>query len=370
MPTNYTALDLLLWHEEGSLRLSPKFQRRSVWRPAARSYFIDTLLRGFPVPPLHIRMSQISGGRPVREVIDGQQRLRALFDFMQGKLRLSQNLEAEWGGKRFPDLTSALQESLKMTHFHVYQYQAVPDDVVLQIFARINTYSVGLNNQELRNGRYFGDFKQLVYRLSWDYLDFWRGVGIFTDGAIARMNEAELVSELLILQLDGIQDKKKTIDLYYSHLEDEWPESPTQWMITRGRERVRIPAAWLTQYEAESRFRHCIATISETVGSRLKEAGFARVPHFYTLYCAVYHAAYGLPRCELSRKQTVNRLDWSSSLAGAIDELGEVLEYDEHDRDLPSWQRDFIVASARQTDNILPREIRFRTLWRRAGLAS
>ena len=80
MPTNFTALDLLAWHEEGSLELSPKFQRRGVWKPAAKGFFLDTLLRGYPVPPLHIRMMPTAGSnRARREVIDGQQRLRTLL---------------------------------------------------------------------------------------------------------------------------------------------------------------------------------------------------------------------------------------------------------------------------------------------------
>jgi hypothetical protein len=370
MPTNYTALDLLVWHEEGSLRLSPKFQRRSVWKPAAKSFFIDTLLRGFPVPPLHIRMSEIAWGKPVREVIDGQQRLRALFDFLNGKLRLSRNLDAHWAGKRLSDLNAEEQETLRLTNFHVYQYQAIEDEVVLQIFARMNTYSVALNRQELRNGKYFGKFKQLVYQLSSDYLRFWREAGIFSEAAIARMHEAELVSELLILQMDGIQDKKKSVDSFYSHLEEQWSEIPITWTISRGKTKVDAPASWLSRVEAEQRFRHCMAVLSETVGGFLRETGFARIPQFYTLYCAIYHAEYGLPRTSLPRPEI---LDWSEvgpSLTSAMGEIGEILSYDRDDEALTRWQRDFIVASARQTDNLTPREIRLRTLWELAGLGA
>jgi hypothetical protein len=206
-PTNYVALDLLAWHEQGTLILSPKFQRRLVWQPAAKSYFIDTLLRGFPVPPIHIRLANEPSRGAVREVVDGQQRLRTLFDFVAGKVRLSRQPDAPWAGQTFAQLAPEYREALQMYKFHVYQYQNVSDQTILEIFSRINTYSVVLNKQELRNGRYFGYFKSLVYRLGLDYLAFWRTAGIFTERSIARMQEAELTSELLILQLDGVQDQ-------------------------------------------------------------------------------------------------------------------------------------------------------------------
>src|SRR5262249_3723288 len=133
-----------------------------------------------------------------REVVDGQQRLRTLFDFIAGKLRLGRQIDAPWAGRTFTQLKPEQQESLRMYKFYVYQYQNVTDQTILEIFARINTYSVPLNSQELRNGKYFGHFKSTVYQLGLDYLNFWRAAGIFTERAIARMQEAELTSELII----------------------------------------------------------------------------------------------------------------------------------------------------------------------------
>src|SRR6476661_2750462 len=102
-PTTHVVLDLVAWNESGALELSPKFQRRPVWKAASKSYFIDSLLRGFPVPPIHIRLGMRNKGA-YREIIDGQQRLRAVFDFVRGKYRLSRTLEAPWAGMAFKDL--------------------------------------------------------------------------------------------------------------------------------------------------------------------------------------------------------------------------------------------------------------------------
>lgn len=366
MPTNFTALDLFAWHDEGTLELSPKFQRRGVWKPAARSFFIDTLLRGFPVPPLHIRMTAGTDGRARREVIDGQQRLRTLFDFMQGKLTISRSLHSPWAGLNMNAISDEEREAIRLTQFHVYQYQAIDDATVLEIFARLNTYSVALTAQELRNGKYFGEFKTLVYALSWQYLELWRNARIFAEAAIARMAEAELVSELLALQFDGFQDKKKSLDYFYAGLDQEWPSSPIALPGRRGQD--FNPRAWLSRSEAEDRFRATISAILETVGDILAETPFRRVPLLYTLYSVHYHLQFGLPGVDLETPHRAPNASDSQKIRNAVEELASWMAVDLSDDAVPARQRNFAIAAARQTDNVAPRRLRFETLWDEAGL--
>src|ERR1700747_1619607 len=95
--STFTALDFSGWRDSGALVIVPKFQRRGVWTTPAKSYFIDTLLRGMPVPPIYLRM--MSGpmpNRPIHEVVDGQQRISSVLDFIDGKFRLSKTLQAPW----------------------------------------------------------------------------------------------------------------------------------------------------------------------------------------------------------------------------------------------------------------------------------
>lgn len=382
MLTNYSALDLLAWHEEGALVLSPKFQRRPVWKPAAKSFFIDSMLRGFPVPPVHIRTGDISSGRQRREVIDGQQRLRAVFDFFKGEYRLSKNLEAEWAGKSFSELSNDQQSSLKLYAFHVYQYQLVSDALVLQMFARLNTYSVSLNKQELRNGKYFGQFKSSVYSLSVDYLDIWKKLGVFTDASIARMNEAELVSELLILQLDGMQDKKKSIDTFYAQLDAEWGETARTWPETRRKPTnddspaLPVPWEWLSRSTSEQRFRLVFSSIVSHFGQDVATTAFRRVPLFYTLYAVIYHLMYRLPKYvdlsdPLSRRQPIAlNEDMSLRIRQAMLELNEALNATVEDRDRLSWaDQAFVTAALQQTDNLKPRVARLEAFLERIGLS-
>src|ERR1035438_5441654 len=106
-PARYTSEDLILWQTNGILEITPKFQRRPVWRTPARSYFIDTMLRGMTVPPLYLRMTQNkTKTKSIREIVDGQQRIRSVLDFIAGGYRLAKNLKAPWAGFRFADRKS------------------------------------------------------------------------------------------------------------------------------------------------------------------------------------------------------------------------------------------------------------------------
>ena len=91
---------------------------------------------------------------------------------------------------------------------------------------------------------------------------------------IARMQEVELTSELLIAGSAGMQDKKASVDGFYEKGEEVYP----------------------TQKRDESRFQTVLSTTSETFAdSDLAGSEFRRPPLFYTLYCAVYHHLYELP---------------------------------------------------------------------------
>lgn len=364
--TVYVALDLLAWKEQGVLVLSPKFQRRGVWGTGARSYFMDTILRGYPVPPLHLRLVKNPARGMVRDVIDGQQRLRALFDFIEGNYKLSPQLDAKWAGKSYDQLEQTERDQIESYRFQIYQYQNIDDATVLEIFARINTYSVALNAQELRHGRHFGEFRQSAYSLAFKHLQFWRDGRIFTEAAIARMQEAQLSSELLVMQMDGLQDKKKSVDDFYRNLDSAWGRRAAPW---NSKIREEIPHVWLSRETSEKRFSEVIDTIVETVGDQLGESEFRRVPLFYTLYGGIYHRLYGLPGFdEPTPTKPLTRAE-RTQLRDAMERLSDLVSEKPQLDELRGWRREFLVAAARQTDNLGPRRERLRILWEQAELA-
>ncbi len=194
--SSYTALDFREWNESGTLVVSPKFQRRSVWTIPQRSYLIDTVLRGLPVPPIYLRVRQSDDKkRTIREVIDGQQRILAILEFLAGSYRLSRTLDADYAGKHYDQLAPADQEQLANYSFICESFAGIDDGKILEIFSRLNTNSVALAGQELRNGKFFGLFKQSVYSLAYEHVEFWRRNKILPEQQFILMGmQSELVA--------------------------------------------------------------------------------------------------------------------------------------------------------------------------------
>lgn len=338
--SHHSAREFREWNELQSLVISPKFQRREVWKTPARSFFIDSVLRDIPIPPIFLRLTQTPDRkRVIREVIDGQQRLRALLDYLADKYALSRSLDPH-GGKKFSELPQASQEQIEGFNFLCEVFQQITDAEVLEVFARVNTYSVGLNAQELRNGRYFGRFKQCAYALALEHLEVWRKHKIFSENAIARMLEVELTSELMIAELDGMQDKKKSIDKFYMQFDESFPDGGN----------------------VASQFRSVIDTLMNALSDALSKTEFTRPPLFYSLFCVVYHRIFGLPRITLSTPARHLKSEEQSRLRDALIELSNVITSAKQE---PVQQQDaaFVSACLRQTDNIKPRLIRFETLY-------
>jgi hypothetical protein len=344
--STYTPLDFRTWNETGALELTPKFQRRAVWKTPARSYLIDTLIKGMPVPPIYLRVTQNEERtRTVRQVVDGQQRLRAVLSYMDDEFALTKSVSPEYGGKRYSQLPANVRQQISDYSFICEVFQSISDEDVLAIFARMNTYSIRLNKQELRNGQFFGLFKQTAYALAYDHLEFWRRNKIFTETSIARMQEVEMTSEIMIALIAGQQDKKESIDKFYA----EYDESFTE------REKI------------VNRFRSIIDNISEALGDDLKDTEFTRWPLFYTLCCVVGHRLFGLPQERLTtpKKGHLTKAE-REGLRDAVYKLSDLIVSASSDEPLSEAALTFYTATIRQADNVKPRHIRFSALYKRA----
>lgn len=170
---NYSIRDFEEWDKRGELVLQPKFQRRPVWSDKARSYLIDTILRGKPIPKVYMRQDVNPKNRKaIREIVDGQQRLHTELSFLRDGFKISRAHHADFGGKTFSDLNEDTQRDILKYEFVVDLLQDMPDSELFNVFARINTFSERLKPQELRNAQWFGDVKSCVYQLSEELTPF------------------------------------------------------------------------------------------------------------------------------------------------------------------------------------------------------
>jgi hypothetical protein len=174
------------------------------------------------------RTTSVQTGRTEFAVIDGQQRIRAIKEFIEDDFALGElgdhSLAAGHKGKKFSALPSDVQQRLWNFDFVVQELSGYSDAAIRDIFVRFNKYVVRLSKQELRHSQEKGKFKDFVERIAkWP---FWRLKRVFTTAQLARMRSAELAAELAILLIEGgPQNRKNAIDLYYHQYSEKFPES-------------------------------------------------------------------------------------------------------------------------------------------------
>ena len=153
-------------YQDGDLVLDPIFQRRKVWDDVRASRLIESVILEVPLPIFYLA----EGSDGTEEVIDGQQRLRAFFRFLDSDFPL-RGLKAlpELNGKRYRDLDKPRQRLIRNSSVRTITFKRESDENLrLEIFERLNTGAVPLNRQELRNCIYRGPYNQLLIQLSAD----------------------------------------------------------------------------------------------------------------------------------------------------------------------------------------------------------
>ncbi|MDA8272841.1 MAG: DUF262 domain-containing protein [Deltaproteobacteria bacterium] len=270
----YSISDFLEWQKSNILDLSPEFQRRGVWTRVAKSYLIDTIIRGKPIPKLLITQN-LSDQRNIRTVVDGQQRLRTIFEFINNDFTILRAHNDMYARKTFESLDEDIKLDILKYEIGVDVLFDVNYTDLLDIFGRINTYSVTLNSQEKLNAKYLGAFKTYAYELGRNYVDYFVTANIFTKKQISRMFEAELSSNLLIALCDSIQSGKNIEKFYrkYENIED----IPEELRIAR--DNFNIVMSYIGAiYDAGD----------------LKNTNWSRPQLFYTLFIVIAHALFGV----------------------------------------------------------------------------
>ncbi len=202
----YRISDFVDWHKEKRLDLNPDFQRGSVWSPAARTFLIDTILRQLPIPKVYLRTKiDIVSKKSVREVVDGQQRIRAILDFADNKLTLSKRA-AEFEGMKYDDLDDSQKTEFLAYPIAVDQLVNATTEDVLEVFARLNSYTVSLNGPEKRHAKWQGDFKFAIRAASRKWGAFWKDYKVLSTQQRVRMLDDALTAEMVGILLEGVRD--------------------------------------------------------------------------------------------------------------------------------------------------------------------
>lgn len=310
------------------LVLKPLFQRNPVWTATQKSYLIDSILRGYPVPEIYLQTVEDDDGNESHIVVDGQQRIRACLEYVSGGFSLAED-GADWDGAVFDDLSSAQQRQIRQYKFSVRVLPELEESLLREIFGRLNRNNMALNKQELRNATYWGEFITTMRDLA--DTTFWVESGLFTANDFRRMLDVEFVSELAIATLFGQQNKKDNLDKYYNEFEEEFP----------GRS------------EAVDTFRTVCAALRELIDWE-RSTRWKRKSDFYTLFTFYAGRADSLP---LDREDLAAQ---NAKLASFGSEVSRFISEDAADASVEV--REYARAVQRAASDLQSRRIRLAAL--------
>jgi uncharacterized protein with ParB-like and HNH nuclease domain len=271
---DYPIKDFLSWYKHDGLVLSPKFQRNSVWNTQAKSYLIDTILKGLPIPPIFIKeYIDRETKNTVREVIDGQQRLNAIINFYNNNYKIMSSHNKEFGNLTYEELSDDAQIDFLGFNIPIVLVKTEDDSIVYDMFARLNTNNVILNKQELRNSKFWGEFKVFANKIATNYRNFFIEYKTFSDQQLTRMTDIELINSLIIVTLDGIiTESPKKIDSYYSKFDNTFENID----------------------EVENKIITIMSIIENIFNNSTYSTKFFHTKvSMYTLFASIYYLVYG-----------------------------------------------------------------------------
>lgn len=167
---DFSIREFLTMKNDGELILQPIYQRNFVATDLIASKLIESILLDVPIPVVYLAEEQDGSF----SVIDGQQRLTSFLSFLEGKFPDSRPFKlsglkvlSELNRKLFVDLDSEHQKKIRSTTIHsiIIKKESNPD-IKFEIFERLNTGSTKLNEDEIRNTVYRGNYIELLAELS------------------------------------------------------------------------------------------------------------------------------------------------------------------------------------------------------------
>lgn len=216
----------------GTLVVDDSFQRRYVWTRANQISLIETILLGYPIPEIYLWIGPTdpNTGATTYSIVDGQQRLGAVFNFLGDEYKLTTSglefKEADYKNRSFTKLADEQKSVVWKYPFSVrFVSDKVTRDEIVKMFLRLNSGNISLNPQELRNAAFNGKFIELSAEIA-DHA-FWSNNRMFSATDLRRMLDVQFVSSILIFFRKGIDEEtdQSTLNRIYDLYNDEYAEA-------------------------------------------------------------------------------------------------------------------------------------------------
>lgn len=332
-------IDLITQLERREVIINRNYQRGAgVWPVSAQSYFIDTILEGYPFPKIYLyQVFSEKSKRPIKEIIDGQQRISTIQKFFENKLKLT-SASKNFSGMHYGDLDAETQNKFFSYQIDISIVLSATRPELLEMFRRMNAYTAPLSAPESRHARYQGSFKWFVVERADDYSTVLEECKILTPKQINRMGDADFVSDLVLALEKGIVEKNsknieelyKTYDVKFGK-EGEYEEKLTDFFR-------------FLKFDLES----------------LHETFMMKSYVVNTLFCAFIHAKYGLPKvAELTEILPNERIVFN--LEKILPELAALAHAHEEQVESGPYA-EYVKSCSSSTTKLAPRKARFQII--------
>jgi len=172
----------------------PDWQRQEVWSLSKKQNLIDTILRGWKLPKFYFLKT--SSEPEAYEVVDGQQRLAAIYDFFDNVLALPEGAAKRFGGSYHKDLPDEIADAFDDYEIEFDEIEEASEDEVKEFFQRLQE-GLPLASAEKLNSVH-SKLRDYVRRIS-KHAFFDK-----TSSSDRRYGHFDIVSKVAAIEIDGI----------------------------------------------------------------------------------------------------------------------------------------------------------------------
>ena len=208
-----TVNEIFTMFDEGKLIVDDTYQRRSVWSEKDKVRLIETILLQLVIPELFFWKADTDPetGISTTHIVDGQQRIKAIYSFINNEFKLKpqylldKGSKEKYANKYFKDLDTETRKTFWNYQLMIIEIDsAATRDDIITMFNRLNLTDYNLNDQEKRNS-VSGEFAALAREISDNPL--WDEKRLFTGPDVKRMKDVEFCASIILLHRKGIIDQ-------------------------------------------------------------------------------------------------------------------------------------------------------------------
>ena len=205
--------------DRGELIPDPDWQRGYIWNYKDEQLLIDSILKGIPIPKFYLTEEySAKKGASIHYVVDGQQRLKAIYKFLNNKF----SIKIEDGEYFFKDLTHPIQQKITTYRLGGHYLEDFNQADINFLFQRLNRTGIKLTNMEIWNNEFTGtNLLSVVKEIEQEHKSFYEDI-IYTEENIKRMSPLDDIVDLCNCLNKGVVEGggKRELELFFKNNKD------------------------------------------------------------------------------------------------------------------------------------------------------